>query len=251
MNVYKNHIVLTGATGGIGRVLAAELAGRGATLTLVGRDQIRLNLLKEKIDGKHHTVVADLSTPDGRQKLVQALDVIGEPIDILINNAGVSELSLYDMQSEQQIEQIILLNLLTPMLLTHSLLPRLRTSSASVLNVGSTFGSIAYPGFTAYSASKFGLRGFSEGLNRELSDRNILVQYAAPRATRTSLNSAVANQLNTRLGNRTDEPVNVAVQLCDFIESGKNHCISAGPKSCLSGPMRSAAARGRCGFTGV
>lgn len=230
MNINNSHIVLTGATGGIGRALAVELAARGATLTLVGRDPVKLQLLADSLAGSHATVEADLSDKSGRIHLIRELDVRGEPIDLLINNAGISELSLYETQSEEQIEQIIALNLIAPMLLTRAAIPRLRRSGARILNIGSTFGSIAYPGFTAYSASKFGLRGFSQALNRELADRNILVQYAAPRATRTSLNSTAVDQLNTRLGNRTDDPASVALDLCALIESGKKSLYIGWPE---------------------
>ena len=92
---------------------------------------------------------------------------------------------------------------------------------ARVLNIGSTFGSIGFPGFSAYSASKFGLRGFSEALSRELADTGTTVQYAAPRATRTSLNTEAVYSLNDALGNRIDDPADVADRLVTFIESDK------------------------------
>lgn len=230
MKLENSHVVLTGATGGIGRALAAELAARGAVLTLVGRDPARLHLLDEELTGNHHIVVADLSVKEDRLRVIDELDRIGEPVDLLINNAGVAELALYDFQCEEQIERMINVNLLAPMLLTKAVLSRLRCSDAQILNIGSTFGSIAYPGFAAYSASKFGLRGFSEALTRELADRRVLVQYAAPRATRTPLNSPLVNKLNSRLGNRTDEPDRVAEELCAFIESGKKSLYIGWPE---------------------
>ena len=221
MNLENSHVLLTGATGGIGQAIARELADKGAYLTLVSRDYDRLKAFADTLPGVNHVVAADLSTQEGRAHLMCKLDEISEPVDLLLNNAGVSELSLYENQSEENIERIMNTNLLAPMLLTRLVLPRLRQTGAQILNMGSIFGSIAYPGFASYSASKFGLRGFSEALSRELSDSNIVVQYAAPRATRTALNSARVNALNTRLGNHTDEPAVVARRICAMIESSR------------------------------
>ena len=228
---FKNsHIVLTGATGGIGQAIAKELADQGAYLTLVARDNDRLDAFADTLPGVNHTIAADLCAPEGRAHLVRKLDEIREPVDLLINNAGVSELSLYENQTEEDIEKIMQTNLLVPMLLTRAVLPRLRQSGAQILNIGSVFGSIAYPGFAAYSSSKFGLRGFSEALGRELSDSNVLVQYAAPRATRTALNSARVNALNARLGNQTDEPSVVASSICKLIKSRRKSLTIGWPE---------------------
>src|SRR5690606_22629139 len=104
-------------------------------------------------------------------------------------NAGVMDFSLFRQQDSQAITHTIQLNLLAQMLLTQSLLPLLeKPLEASLVFVGSTLGSIGHPGFTAYCASKFGLRGFAESLRRELADTAIQVHYLAPRATNTGLN---------------------------------------------------------------
>lgn len=79
-----------------------------------------------------------------------------------------------------------------------------------VVNIGSTFGSIGYPGFAAYCASKFALRGFSEALRRELADTRVKVMYIAPRATRTSMNEQSVVAMNDELKVAMDEPAWVA-----------------------------------------
>jgi len=87
------------------------------------------------------------------------------------------------------------------------MLPLLKTrAQAAIVNIGSTFGSIGHPGFASYCASKFGLRGFTEALRREVSDTNIQVFYIAPRAVQTDMNSAAVVQLNRELGNTMGEP---------------------------------------------
>ena len=108
------------------------------------------------------------------------------------------------------------------MLLTQTLLPELqRKSSAMIVNVGSAFGSIGYPGFTGYSASKFGLRGFTEALKRELSDSAVQVLYFAPRATDTSINSDAVVAMNRELGNQSDSPALVAAALVQQIQQNQ------------------------------
>lgn len=100
------------------------------------------------------------------------------------------------------------------MQLTHRLLPLLRQQGrALVVNLGSTFGSIGYPGFTAYCASKFALRGFSEALRRELADTLVKVLYFAPRATQTGMNGAQVVAMNDELNVAMDDPHSVALQL--------------------------------------
>ena len=113
-----------------------------------------------------------------------------------------------------QIAELIDLNVTAPLQLTHRLLPLLRQQGeALVINLGSTFGSIGYPGFSAYCASKFALRGFSEALRRELADTQVKVLYFAPRATRTGMNAASVVAMNDELNVAMDDPHSVAQQL--------------------------------------
>ena len=90
---------------------------------------------------------------------------------------------------------------------------------AQIINVGSTFGSIGYPGFSAYCASKFGLRGFTESLRRELADSGLQVSYIAPRATETDLNSDNIVAMNDALGTAMDEPSLVADEVMQIIST--------------------------------
>lgn len=86
------------------------------------------------------------------------------------------------------------------------------------MNLGSTFGSIGYPGFATYCASKFALRGFSEALRRELADTPIKVLYIAPRATRTGMNTQSVVALNDELNVAMDDPKTVAAQIAAALQ---------------------------------
>ena len=91
---------------------------------------------------------------------------------------------------------LININLIAPIAITNALLKGLKEKKeAIILNIGSTFGSIGYPGFSIYGASKAGLKGFSESLRRELLDTNIKIIHFSPRAINTSLNNDSINKL--------------------------------------------------------
>jgi short-subunit dehydrogenase len=117
------------------------------------------------------------------------------------------------------------------MQLTRALLPQLRAQpAAAVLNVGSVFGSIAYPGFAAYSASKFALRGYTEALRRELADSSVSVHYLAPRATRTGFNASSVERMNAELGVAMDPPETVAAAACEMLERGRPYAVLGWPE---------------------
>jgi short-subunit dehydrogenase len=98
----------------------------------------------------------------------------------------------------------------------------LKSQNAMVVNIGSSFGSIGFAGFTAYCASKFGLRGFTEALQREFANANIAIHYLAPRAVNTAMNSAKVVAMNAELGNAADEPELVAVAALDLLQCRKS-----------------------------
>lgn len=91
---------------------------------------------------------------------------------------------------------------------------------AAIVNVGSTFGSIPFAGFAAYSAAKAGLRGFSQALRRELADTRVAIIHVAPRAIDTPLNSPAVNALNRRLKNASNSPAAVAATIIGALQSG-------------------------------
>ncbi|MEJ2383012.1 MAG: SDR family oxidoreductase [Xanthomonadales bacterium] len=229
MDCRGKQVLLTGASGGIGQAIAAELDRAGACLTLAGRNADTLSELTRRLDGAHRTVVADLDDPDGRDRVVQACR---QPaIDAFINTVGVMDFRLFDAQDPAIVERMVRTNLLSPMLLCQQLIPLLRQrSEAAIVNIGSTFGSIGHPGFTAYCATKFGLRGFTEALQRELADSPVRVSYLAPRATRTDLNSSAVTALNDTLGNATDAPERVAEEVLKVLGDARHQHFMGRPE---------------------
>jgi len=211
-------ILLTGATGGIGRAIAQHLAADGHNLTLVARDPARLDALAASLPGQHAILAQDLAAADAGARIARNLAEQGRVPDILINGAGIQNMQTFAASDWQEMEQLIRINLLAPMALIHALLPALQPGS-QIINIGSVLGEIGYPGYVAYGAAKGGLKRFSEALGRELEDTGIRVSWLAPRATDTSLNSPQAVALNRALGNRVDDPAVVAQAVSELIRN--------------------------------
>ncbi len=212
-------ILLTGANGGIGSELAKLLAGEGAKIVLAGLDEASLQSLNVKLGGYHHVIEADISNADDRKQIVNRCLELESGIDIVINNAGIGQFSLFQNMNEEHISAIININLTSTLLLTQSLLPLLSTRpTAQIINIGSILGSIGFPGSTVYCASKFAIRGFSEALRRELADTNITVRYFAPRATNTAINDEEVVAMNNELGTAMDSAEQVAIELIEFMK---------------------------------
>jgi short-subunit dehydrogenase len=123
--------------------------------------------------------------------------------------------------SSDHIDSVLSTNLLVPIKLCQLFLQQLESSKGIIVNVGSSLGSIGYPYHTLYCASKFGLRGFTEALSRELNGSGVNVTYLAPRATDTSINNDQTRAMNKALGNKMDTPERVAKELLTLINSSK------------------------------
>jgi len=234
MNLSNATVLLTGATGGIGRAIAEQLLRNGARVLLTSRDERKLRALREKLavdPDRIGIVAADLTLATDRQELSTYAMRWQGGVNVLINNAGVSEFRRVDSLSAEQVMALIETNLAAPLQLTRELLPHLRRqSSAHVLNIGSVYGSIGYPGFAIYCATKFGLRGFTEALRRELADSSVRVHYLAPRATRTSMNSAATDAMNEQLHVAVDPPTKVARAVCRMLERNERERVIGWPE---------------------
>lgn len=197
--------IVTGAAGGIGSLVAAGLRAQGAHVT--GIDRAGCDICDESI-------VGDLSTPAGLALLSQ--DLAARRVDLLLNIAGVQYFGPADRQSAESIWLGYAVNLIAPVTLTRAVLPQMRArGDGQIVNIGSVLGAINYPYFAAYSSSKAGLKGFSEGLRRELHGLGIAVTYVAPRAVRTAFNNADVNRFMAMSGMTADDPQMVARRIVE------------------------------------
>jgi short-subunit dehydrogenase len=233
MNLRDKRILLTGAAGGIGSELVAALIEDEAHVLLTGRDHAALQRVAARRDERGHTSVfaADLGNPRDRAALCAFAAQWRGGIDMLINNAGVGDFSLLHQQSPESIQATLTTNLLAPIDLCRQLVPYFSSrDEAHIVNIGSVFGHLGFAANSVYCASKFGLRGFSEALRRELADSSIRVHYFAPRATRTKLNTSTVDEMNEVLGNASDDPADVADAIVQALRADRLESIIGWPE---------------------
>ncbi|MBI5918737.1 MAG: SDR family oxidoreductase [Nitrosomonadales bacterium] len=221
MNLKDKRILITGAAGGIGRLVCLLLANKGADLLLADRPGEALEALLTEINGsggKARVLHTNLLEQDAGESLAQAAQEAGG-VDVLINLAGILSFRLFQNENAENIQRMWQVNVIAPMQLTRALLPAmLARGSGRVVNIGSIFGSIAFVGFATYSANKFAVRGLSEALRRELDGTGVDVTYIAPRYTKTPINAGAAARMSEALKMNMDDPDLVATNIVRAIE---------------------------------
>lgn len=174
-------VVLTGASSGIGLATARELAARGHSLVLAARRADQLNALAHELDPSGSRVIAvptDVTDDASRRALIDAATEHFGRIDVLINNAGVTVERGWWWDDPDPL-RVLRVNLESPIELVRLALPEMRSrGSGHIINIGSVAGRAATNGM--YSASKFGIRGFSHGLRRELLGSGVSVSLVSP-----------------------------------------------------------------------
>lgn len=212
MKAAEARVLLTGASGGIGRSVAAAMRAAGAAVMGVGR------AAESPLPAGTAWVRADLTTVDGLAAVAGA--AAGWRANVVVHAAGAPAFGALADTSPARMHAVLQANLLAPMLLTQALLPQLRRlPKAQVIFVGSATGRIGLPGFSVYGASKAGLHGFAEALRRELADTPVKVQVLGPRSTRTAFNDAGVEAYNRATGTAMDSPETVAAALLRLLES--------------------------------
>ena len=232
MQLEGKFALITGAGSGIGRALAVEASKRGMTLALCGRRPDALAATLALLDATKTSIAipADVTRAEDRAAIVARLKESWGRLDVLVNNAGVVAGGALERESDAGLERLIATNVTAPIALTRDLLPLLLAAQPSrVVNIGSMFGDIPFPLFTAYSATKFALRGFSDALRREFRDRGVGVTYAAPRATKTEAVDSLET-LITSVQPRLDDPSAVAAEIWRAVEKDARSVYPTGPE---------------------
>lgn len=176
MQIDGSRVLLTGASGGLGRAIAGELARRGARLVLTARNEAVLSGLADEVGGE--VVVADLSR---RADLDALCDRLGD-VDVLVCNAGVGGDGHQTEVSAERIDQVLDVNLRAPMHLANAFAKaRIASGRAGqIVMVGSVAGLVAAANTSLYNATKFGLRGFTLAIRQDYADHDIGVTHVAP-----------------------------------------------------------------------
>ena len=174
-----NYAMITGASKGIGKEMALELASRKCNLVLVARSEDALDKLSTEIKTLHGVecsyVLADLTDQQGIDKVVQLIEEKKLPINILINNAGYGLWGSLEKTELSATKDMMQINMMTPVELSYRMIPIMKASGQQsyILNVASTAAYQAVPTLAVYSASKAFMVLFTRGLRLELKNENI------------------------------------------------------------------------------
>ena len=183
--------LVTGAAGGIGAALAERLVREGSNIALVDRNAEGLEDLAERLrvrrpDRQVTAIVADLAQPDAPAEVVAQAHAQHGRLTLLVNNAGVALAGRFEQVSIADVDWLLAINLRSVLAVTSAALPSL-APGAQITNISSLFGIVAPVGNSVYSASKFGVRGFSMSLRTELAPRGIGVTTVYPGGIKTAI----------------------------------------------------------------
>ncbi|MEM9696081.1 MAG: SDR family NAD(P)-dependent oxidoreductase, partial [Myxococcota bacterium] len=182
--------VVTGAASGIGKAVAEALSRRGCHLALVDRDEAGLEAVARGLTGpgRVRTYVVDMGEATEVRAFPERVLADFDGVDLLLNNAGVALGGTFEEASAEEFEWLMNINFFGVVNMTRALLPHLKQRpEAHIANVSSVFGMVAPPGQTAYCASKYAVRGFSESLRHELSDSSVGVSLIHPGGIKTNI----------------------------------------------------------------
>jgi short-subunit dehydrogenase len=183
--------LITGASRGIGRAIAEKVAAEDVTLLLHGRDTVALAETRKGVEAHCSKVIPlihDLATSAGVSDLIA--EVGAQPIDLLVNNAGVAIVKPFGEITQIEWEQTVGVNITAPFMLTQHFAPRMPPGS-SVVNILSIAAKTGFANWSAYCMSKFALEGFSQAVREELREHKIRVINIYPAATDTNIWSSV------------------------------------------------------------
>jgi NAD(P)-dependent dehydrogenase (short-subunit alcohol dehydrogenase family) len=186
--------LITGASRGIGRAIAEKLAESNVTFFLHGRDVAALRETTNLVEAKgaiSRQLRADLGDKSSVEALIE--QVSGEPLDALINNAGIAVVKPLDKISIEEWERTFAINVTAPFLLSQGLIPAM-SRGGSIVNILSIAAKAGFAGWSSYCMSKFALEGFSQAIREELRARKIRVINIYPAATDTDIWNAVEGE---------------------------------------------------------
>jgi short-subunit dehydrogenase len=224
------HVVITGASSGIGEALAREYLERGASLTLVARRKAKLEELAAGNESRCHLVQADLSQYEQACDWVEGATSALGPIDVLINNAGQQVVRRTVDTSWEEGERQVRLNTLAPLRLVTRVLPDMvARRSGTLVDISSVSAFAPTPGMYFYSASKAAIAAASESLHSELRGTGVHVMTVYPGPVRTAMEeqarAAYEETVLMRLFTPTGDPRVLARKIADGVKSRRARII--------------------------
>tara|TARA_Y100000746_G_scaffold187153_1_gene166057 strand:- start:77 stop:814 length:738 start_codon:yes stop_codon:yes gene_type:complete len=224
-------VLVTGASGGIGKAIAMQLSSSGADLCLTGRNKSELENLQKIIGGNCQIIISDLSNSEGINNLAdQAQEIMGQ-IDILVNNAGITKDNLFMRMSEDDWNEVININLNSIFKLTKQLIKgMIKRRDGRIINITSVIGVAGGAGQSNYSASKAGIIAMSKSLAQEVGSRSVTVNSIAPGFIETNMTAELSDDrkediLRSISVGRLGKPDDIAGAVC-FLASDKASYIT-------------------------
>jgi 3-oxoacyl-[acyl-carrier protein] reductase len=195
--------LLTGASGGIGGAIAKALHAQGATLVLSGTRAEALEALKGELGSRAHVATCNLSDPASVEALPKTAELAAGPIDVLVNNAGVTRDNLFLRMKDEEWDTVIAVDLTAAFRLSRSVLRgMMKKRWGRIVSITSVVGTTGNPGQGNYAAAKAGLIGMSKSLAAEVASRNITVNCVAPGFIATAMTDVLADAQKTQLLSR-------------------------------------------------
>ncbi|MBN2350158.1 MAG: SDR family NAD(P)-dependent oxidoreductase [Bacteroidales bacterium] len=193
------YALLTGASSGIGKAIAQQLAHEGVNLIMVGRDISKLQKIKEYLGEcnvyiEYHKV--DLTVNEDLDKIHDYISSSFNKLDILVHNAGILQRNQIEKSSLLELELQIQVNFKAPYIITKSLLPFLKESKGQIVFINSSVIQRPNASLSHYSSSKFALKGFTDSLREEVNADGIRVTSIYPGKTATSMQEQLHLETN-------------------------------------------------------
>ncbi len=219
--------LVTGASGGIGRAIATALHGAGAAVALSGTRRGALEELAEGLGERAVVTTADLSDRDQVEALTStAADALGGPVEILVNNAGLTRDQLLMRMKDEDWTRVLAVNLEAAFRLARACLkPMMRARWGRIVNISSVVGVTGNAGQANYAASKAGLIGFTKSVAQEVASRGITVNAIAPGFIRSPMTDGLGERQREALleripAGRFGEPEDVAAAVLYLVGRG-------------------------------
>ena len=198
MELKGKNVFITGSTRGIGLAMAHRFASLGANIVLNGRREIGEELISEFSDYGVQVIPisGDVSdSTDAKRMVEEAIEKLGS-VDILVNNAGITKDKLMLKLTEEDFEQVLIVNLVGAFNMTQAVLkPMTKARQGAIINVSSVVGLIGNVGQANYAASKAGLIGFTKSVAREVAARNVRVNAIAPGMIESDMTDVLSDKV--------------------------------------------------------
>jgi len=226
MSLKDKIVVITGASSGIGKALAVELARRGANLVLGARQYVTLCEITQELEKQHAiraiAVQCDVTREEDCEQLIKQAVLTFGRVDVLINNAGISMRALFQDVDLKVLRSLMDVNFWGAVYCTKYAMPEILKSKGSIVGVSSIAGYKGLPGRTGYSASKFAMNGFLDALRVENLKTGVHVMTACPGFTASNIRNTALNKNGVSQGESSleEEKMMTAEEVAKIIADG-------------------------------